>query len=137
MAERNEELLLNGVDIYFENGGGEILESALTNLKQGVRIVMCSCISEYTRELPSRLKNNEFLRNTNADTRGFFVDNHVHEYEKAKAGIVQWIKAGKLRALVDIQNRMDKTPRALMGFYSCTNIGEHIGRVMPGDDIAY
>jgi len=125
------------LDIYFDNVGGEILEAALEHLAPRARIVLCGSISEYTRDEPFGPRNYTRLRRGDSDMRGFFVYNHAHEYEQAEAEMAGWIRAGKLRALVDISDGFESLPEALMGLYTGTNYGKRIVRVTPGEDTVY
>ncbi|CAM3722919.1 NADP-dependent oxidoreductase [Litorimonas haliclonae] len=137
VASRLSGLFPNGLDIYFDNVGGEILDASLTNLAKGARVVMCGAISEYTRKTPFALKNHGLLRRENADMRGFFVYNHAHEFDQAEEAIADWIKSGQLRALVDIEDGFEHMPAALMGLYSGKNKGKRLVRVTPGEDLIY
>ena len=134
---RIAELLPGGADIYFDNVGGEILEAALDNLAHAARIVLCGSISEYTREEPFGPTNYTQLRRVEADMRGFFVYNHADQFERAETDIADWIREGRLRALVDITDGFEHMPDALIGLYTGTNRGKRIVRVEPGDDAIY
>ena len=127
----------DGLDIYFDNVGGEILEAALEHLAPRARIVLCGSISEYTRDEPFGPRNYTRLRKSDADMRGFFVYNHADEFEAAEAEMAGWIREGRLRALVDFSDGFESLPEALMGLYTGTNHGKRIVRVHPGDDPVY
>ena len=137
VGARIARLLPDGIDVYFDNVGGEILEAALDNLAYGARVVLCGSISEYTRDEPFGPTNYTRLRRHEADMRGFFVYNHAHGFERAETDIASWIKAGRLRALVDISDGFERMPDALIGLYTGTNRGKRIVRVQPGDDTIY
>jgi len=137
VGQRIGELFPEGVDIYFDNVGGEILESALGNLAFGARVVLCGSISEYTRDEPFGPRNYTRLRRHEADMRGFFVYNHADSYDRAEQDISGWIKQGKLRALVDILDGFENMPDALIGLYSGANKGKQLVRVIPGEDVIF
>ncbi|MDX1515933.1 MAG: NADP-dependent oxidoreductase [Woeseiaceae bacterium] len=128
------DLLPDGIDVYFDNVGGETLEVALDHLAYGARIVLCGSISEYTRDEAFGPRNYTKLRAKNADMRGFFVYNHADEFDAAEARLADWIRDGRLRALVDFCDGFDAMPEALIGLYSGTNTGKRIVRVTGGDD---
>lgn len=130
-------LLPDGIDVYFDNVGGEILEAAVAHLRHGGRAVLCGGISEYARKDPFSLKNFRALSRVSADLRGFFVYHHQAEFAEAEEKISRWILEGKLSALVDIQDGFDKMPQALMGLYSSQNIGKRMVRVSEGEEIIY
>ncbi len=137
VPRRIADLLPDGIDIFFDNVGGEILEAALDNLAFGARVVLCGSISEYTRDEPFGPRNYTSLRKHEADMRGFFVYNHAAEFERAETDIAAWIRDGKLRALVDISDGFENMPDALIGLYTGTNRGKRIVRVTPGEDVVY
>lgn len=136
-ASRIHELFPDGIDIYFDNVGGEILEASLDNLGRGARVVLCGSISEYQRSEPFGPRNYTKLRGGDADMRGFFVYNHADTYPAAETEMAGWIHEGKLRALVDISDGFDQLPAALMGLYEGTNLGKRIVRVDPDLDVVY
>jgi len=137
VAKRIAALLPDGLDIYFDNVGGEILEAALDNLRKGSRIVLCGSISEYTRAEPFGPTNYTRLRKFDADMRGFFVYNHAAGFDEAEERIAGWIRVGRLRALVDISDGFDSMPGALIGLYTGTNRGKRVVRVTAGEDTIY
>ncbi|MEM6576163.1 MAG: NADP-dependent oxidoreductase [Pseudomonadota bacterium] len=137
VAERVTELLPDGIDVYFDNVGGAILEAALDNLARDARVVLCGSISEYQQEHRTGPKNYTSLRASEADMRGFFVYNHAADFERAEVDMAGWIKAEKLRALVDISDGFESMPDALIGLYTGENLGKRLVRVMPGEDVIF
>lgn len=137
VGERIGALFPDGIDVYFDNVGGEILMAALDGLADGARLVLCGSISEYTRPKPFGPTNYTNLRKHEADMRGFFVYNHADEFEQAETDIAAWIRDGKLRALVDISDGFEQMPDALIGLYTGTNRGKRIVRVQSGEDTIY
>ncbi len=137
VEKRIEDLLPEGLDVYFDNVGGEILEASLMHLKKGARIVLCGAISEYARKEPFSLKNYGLVRQKGADLRGFFVYNHPHMYEEAETKIAHWIREGQLEALMDIEEGFKNVPQSLIGLYTGTNIGKRIVKVSEGPEINY
>ena len=126
----------DGMDIYFDNVGGEILQASLDNLRKNARVVLCGAISEYARETPFKLDYSK-VRHLDAELLGYFVYNHAADFAKAEADIAGWIKDGQLKALVDIEDGFDRMPHALMGLYSGKNKGKAIVRVNAGEDVIY
>ena len=124
----------DGLDIYFDNVGGEILEAALDRLAPRARVVLCGSISEYTRDEPFGPRNYTRLRKGDSDLRGFFVYNHADRFEAAETEMAAWIRAGRLRGLVDFSDGFETLPEALMGLYTGSNIGKRMVRVHPGED---
>jgi NADPH-dependent curcumin reductase CurA len=137
VAARIGELFPDGLDIYFDNVGGEILEAALEHLAPRARVVLCGSISEYTRKEPFGPRNYTRLRRGDSDLRGFFVYNHLDSFPTAEEEMAGWIREGRLRALVDISEGFETMPEALMGLYTGSNRGKRIVRVTPGEDVIY
>ncbi len=130
LAERFPE----GLDIYFDNVGGELLEAALEHLAPRARVVLCGSISEYTRDEPFGPRNYTRLRKGDSDMRGFFVYNHADEFEAAETEMAAWIREGRLRGLVDFSEGFESLPEALMGLYTGSNFGKRMVRIYPGED---
>lgn len=137
VAERIKYHFPNGIDIYFDNVGGIILEAALDNLAYAARVVLCGSISEYASEDPFGPRNYTKLRSSNSDMKGFFVYNHQNEFKQAESSMADWIQQGKLRALIDITDGFEHMPDALIGLYTGKNKGKQIVRVTPGEDAMY
>lgn len=129
VAARLPELCPNGMDIYYDNVGGEILASCLENLAYNARILLCGSISEYGRAEPFGLSNYTRMRDANADMRGYFVYNFLDHFDASNARLASLIKTGKLKPLIDELVGFDKMPEALIGVYEGTNIGTRCVRV--------
>lgn len=119
----------NGLDIYFDNVGGEILDAAMDHLSQGARIVLCGSISEYTRERPYALPSYTRLRRTDSQMRGFFVYNHLHDWDRAMREIADWIRDGRVKPVEQITDGFERMPAALAGLYTGQNVGKQLCRV--------
>ncbi len=116
----------DGVDVYFDNVGGEILEAALENLRHGARVVLCGSISEYTRKEPFGPRNYTRLRRHDASMRGFYVYNHESGFSVAEERMAGWIRGGEIRPLQNIIEGFEKMPEALIGLYAGKNTGKQI-----------
>ena len=126
-----------GIDVYFDNVGGEILEAALDHLAPNARVVLCGSISEYQRQTPFGPTNYTNLRRANADMRGFFVYNHSAEFDAAEAAMADWLLKGELKAPVDVVKGFESMPQALMDMFESTGGGKRIVQVVDGDITRY
>lgn len=126
---RVAELFPRGIDIYYDNVGGEILVAALDNLAMGARVLLCGSISEYGRPEPFGLTNYTRLRRTEADMRGYFVYNHLDQFDAAIDDLADRLRDGRLTPLVDQLDGFDKMPEALIGVYEGNNIGTRCVKV--------
>ncbi len=137
ITKRLQATLPNGYDVFFDNVGGPILDEALNHMKVGARIVLCGAISEYTLQESFVPKNVLKLRKRAGSLNGFFVYHHKHQFEEAEQHMAQWIRANKLKALVDIEDGFERMPHALIGLYSGANLGKRMVKVAEGEEIIY
>lgn len=133
LSDSLKQFLPSGIDIYFDNVGGETLDTSLENLASNARVVLCGSISEYARTEPFGPVNYTNLRKHNADMRGFFVYNHKDEYEETERKMAAWIKEEKVHPLVDIMEGFENMPNALIGLYTGKNRGKQIVKVIAGE----
>ncbi len=123
IGERLDALRPDGIDLYFDNVGGETLEACLDRLRMHARIVLCGSISEYTRDVPFKLSNYTQLRRTDSRMQGFFVYNHLPRWNAVMDDMTGWIKDGKLQPVQDIVDGFQNMPRALANLYYGQNVG--------------
>ena len=129
VAGRLAGLLPDGLDVYFDNVGGDTLSACLENLAFGARIVLCGSISEYMLDAPYGLTNYTRLRRSNASMNGFFVYNHEADFARAEQDLANWIRTGELTPLVDVVQGFQAMPEGLARLYSHQNIGAAYCRV--------
>ena len=119
-----------GVQVYFDNVGGPILDAALANLAIGARVVLCGAISQYnSTEGVQGPKNYLSILVNRATVRGLLVFDYVERYPEAQREIGAWIAAGKLKPVVDIIEGFETFPDALMKLFRGENVGKLMLRV--------
>lgn len=119
-----------GVQVYFDNVGGPVLDAALANLAIGARIVLCGAISQYNAtEGVQGPKNYLSILVKRATLRGLLVFDYVERYGEAEADIARWIAEGKLKPKVDIAEGFETFPDALMRLFHGQNVGKLVLRV--------
>ncbi|MGH2890889.1 MAG: NADP-dependent oxidoreductase [Solirubrobacteraceae bacterium] len=92
-----------GIDVYFDNVGGEILDAALVRLARGARVVICGAISQYNAtERPRGPSNYMSLLVNRATMAGFLVFDFADRYAEAARELAGWIAAGELRTFEDV-----------------------------------
>lgn len=126
VGERLSALLPQGIDLYFDNVGGETLVAALDRMALNGRIVLCGSISEYARDAPFALPNYTRLRRADANMRGFFVYNHLAEWNTAMAELATHLASGALRPVHDIERGFERMPLALAKLYAGGNVGTQL-----------
>ena len=130
VVARIGELCPNGVDVFFDNVGGEALDAALAHLAVGGRIVVCGAISEYTDfERRTGIKNHFRLIIQRGTMRGFLVFDYLDRAQAAVAELAGWAAEGKLRNQVDVVEGLENAPDALRRLFTGENVGKQLVKV--------
>ncbi|KAG6400144.1 hypothetical protein SASPL_141632 [Salvia splendens] len=115
----------DGIDIYFDNVGGKMLEAVLNNMRLNGRVALCGMISQYNSlEQPEGVHNliNAIVKRVRME--GFFTSDHYHLYPKFLEMVVPLIKEEKITYVEDIAEGIESAPGALFGLYSGRNVGK-------------
>ena len=121
-----------GIDVYFENVGGPILDAVLRLLNPFSRIALCGMISQYNLEVPEPGPRYLFSMIGNRTLmQGFIISDHFERYPEflAEAGV--WLKAGKLKHEETVVEGIENAPRAFLGLFSGDNLGKMIVKLGP------
>jgi NADPH-dependent curcumin reductase CurA len=114
-----------GIDVYFDNVGGEILDAALAQLAFRARVVICGAISQYNEAGPMRGPANYMsLLVNNASMTGFVVFHYASRYAEAARQMGEWVGAGKLKSREDVVTGIERFPEALLKLFEGTNSGK-------------
>ena len=116
----------DGIDVYFDNVGGEILDAALANLAMKARVVICGAISQYNNEGAMRGPANYMaLLVRRARMEGFLVFDYAARYREAASEMGGWIAAGKLQSKEHIvRGTIDDFPATLQMLFRGENVGK-------------
>ncbi|XP_031252635.1 2-alkenal reductase (NADP(+)-dependent)-like isoform X1 [Pistacia vera] len=116
----------DGIDVYFDNVGGDMLEAAVANMNLFGRVAACGAISEYTnaskRASPNML-DDVYKR---IKIQGFLVSDHINLYADFVSTIGDHLRNGKIQPLEDISNGVESIPSAFIGLFQGDNIGKKI-----------
>jgi NADPH-dependent curcumin reductase len=116
-----------GIDVYFDNVGGAILEAALAQIKLHARIVICGAISQYCNTGPVTGPSNYLsLLSNRATMKGMLVLDYVDRYAEAGAEMANWMAAGRLKSREDIVEGLETFPETLLKLFK----GENTGKLM-------
>ncbi|KAL9240719.1 hypothetical protein vseg_014905 [Gypsophila vaccaria] len=115
-----------GIDIYFENVGGKMLDAVLVNMRLHGRIPVCGLISQYNLENPEGVHNLFCLITKRIRMEGFLVFDYYHLYGKYLGMILPHIKEGKISYVEDVAQGLESAPSALIGLYSGKNVGKQV-----------
>ena len=113
-----------GVDVYFDNVGGEILDAALLALRMGARVVSCGRISQAGLAEPYGVKNLGALGGKRVRMQGFLVFDYHERYAEARAWLIHHVRAGRLRQRLHVVEGLDRAPEALAMLFSGGNTGK-------------
>ncbi|MBC7803436.1 MAG: NADP-dependent oxidoreductase [Candidatus Parcubacteria bacterium] len=122
-----------GVDVYFDNVGGEILDTVLTRINRGARIVICGAISQYNNTTPVKGPDNYLSLLVNrASMQGMVVFDYADRYAEAVGEIAQWMKEGKFVSREDVVSGIETFPATLNKLFSGENFGKLVLKVGAG-----
>jgi len=129
-AQQVADLCPDGVDVYFDNVGGDILDIALDNLAQGARVVLCGGISRYNESGPLPGPANYFnLIYRRARMEGFIVLDYAARFGEAARALTGYLQSAELRHRETILEGFDQLPQALIELFHGGNIGKQMVRV--------
>jgi NADPH-dependent curcumin reductase CurA len=119
-----------GIDVYFDNVGGEILDAALLNLARGARVVICGAISQYNSTSGVKGPSNYLsLLVNSARMEGFVVFNYATRYSEAAREMAGWMASGKLKSREDIVSGFETFPETLLRLFHGENTGKLVLKV--------
>ena len=120
----------DGIDLYFDNVGGDHLEAALTHLRRDGRVAMCGAISEYDASDPKPGPTNLFLCVAKDLTvRGFRGSSHVDLFDEMRREVGAWYRDGLIKHQETIVEGLEHAPEALAGVMRGTNLGKTLVRI--------
>ena len=130
LAEVIPELIPEGIDVIFDNVGGEFLDTALLNINQSARIAVCGAISGYNNETPSPGPSNyTSLIIQRARMEGFIVLDYMNKFPEAIGELMQWVQEGKIVYQEDIQEGIENAPDTLLRLYTGKNQGKQLLKI--------
>ncbi|MEC7866136.1 MAG: NADP-dependent oxidoreductase, partial [Candidatus Poribacteria bacterium] len=119
-----------GIDIYFENVGGEHLEAAISLMNMFGRIILCGMISQYNDTEPqANPKNLMSAIYKRLKLQGFIVSDHIDRVPDFYADIRQWINEGVIKWEETIVEGLENAPQAFIGLFRGENMGKMIVKV--------
>lgn len=120
----------DGIDVYFDNVGGDILDIVLTRINLHARIVICGAISQYNNTTPVKGPSNYLSLLVNrARMEGIVVFDNAKEYPVAAKNMATWISEGKLKAKEHVVSGLEHFPEALMMLFNGENFGKLVLKV--------
>ena len=130
VPEELDRLCPNGINIYFDNVGGEILDACLARIAMNARVVICGGISRYNATGPIPGPRNYFnLVYRRARMEGFIVIDYARRFGEASREMKQWIDAGLIRHQATVIEGFDRLPAALVQLFEGVNTGKLLVKV--------
>jgi NADPH-dependent curcumin reductase CurA len=121
----------DGVDVYFDNVGGEISDAVLFSINRFARMIICGAISVYNNtSMPTGISVQPFLVRKSALMQGFIVSNYESQYPEAIQQLAQWLKEGKLVYEETIVEGFENIPRAFLDLFEGKNKGKMVVKVI-------
>jgi NADPH-dependent curcumin reductase len=128
VLQRLRALATSGVNVYFDNTGGPILDAVLQHLAIGARIPLCGLISGYNKPTGGpRFYANILLKR--ATVQGFIILDYLPRFAEALAPLAQLHREGRIKYRVDVQRGLENAPMALRKLFDGTNRGKLIVQI--------
>lgn len=132
VAQRIRQLAPKGVNVVFENVGGDILDAALMNLAQRARVVLCGGISSYNATSPADiqgLKAYMQLTVTRSKMEGFIVLDYAPRFAEGVQALAKLMAEGKLHTTDDVQEGFENIPATLRRLFEGKNLGKQLLKI--------
>ena len=129
---RSKDACPAGIDVYYDNVGGPVLEAVLRRINRGARIPLVGLIAQYNAAEPPPGPNLMPLLIQRALIQGFIVSDHPGREADFLRDVSGWLKEGKIRYKEDVVEGLENAPRAFLGLFRGENFGKLLVRV--GDD---
>jgi hypothetical protein len=126
--------LADGIDVYFDNVGGEQLEASLNALRDFGRVIACGAIARYNDERPEPgPRNLALVVSKRLRVEGFIVIDHLARYRDFVAEVGPWVAAGEIEWRETVLDGLESLPNAFSGLFRGDNVGKMLVRVGPDD----
>ena len=130
VGKRLDELCPQGIDVYFDNVGGDLLDACLGRLAMKARVVLCGGISAYNAtDPPPGPRNILMLIIRRARMEGFIILDYADRFGEAAEELAGWHRSGQLNDAQDIAEGLETAPAALRRLFECRNLGKQLIKV--------
>jgi hypothetical protein len=120
----------HGIDIYFDNVGGQVSDAVMPLINKGARIVLCGQISLYNLEqadVGPRVQ--PYLLVKRAMMKGFIITDYAAQFPEGVRQLAEWLAQGKLKYAENIVEGFENTPQAFLGLFTGDNLGKQLVKV--------
>ena len=119
----------DGVDCYFENVGGEILDAVLRRMNAFSRIAVCGLISQYNATEPYGVKAIQSILTNRIRVQGFIVSDRMELWAKALPDLAGWVASGRIKYRETVTEGLENAPKAFIGLLKGENFGKQLVRI--------
>lgn len=119
----------DGIDIYFENVGGPLLDAVLPRMRVGGRVVLCGMISQYELERPDPIRNLIAAVPNRLRLEGFIVSDHGDRLPAFLADMGAWVRSGRVKYRESIARGLENAPAAFVGLMRGDNLGKQLVQI--------
>ncbi len=116
----------DGIDVYFDNVGGDMLQAAMERLSIGARVVLCGLMAQYNSDEMPPGPNPAFIIKARATVRGMVVYDHEDLREEMVTEVSRWLREGRIQYLEDRAEGLENAPRAFSRLMQGKNVGKAI-----------
>ena len=120
----------NGIDCYFENVGGEILDAVLRRTNAFSRIAVCGLISQYNATEPYGVKTFQAILTNRIKVQGFIVSDRMNLWPPAMGELAGWVASGKLKYRETVAQGLENAPKAFIGLLKGQNFGKQLVKLI-------
>jgi NADPH-dependent curcumin reductase CurA len=120
----------NGVDCYFENVGGEILDAVLRRTNAFSRIAVCGLISQYNATETYGVKTFQAILTNRIKVQGFIVSDRLNLWPQAMGDLAGWVASGKLKFRESVAQGLENAPKAFIGLLKGQNFGKQLVKLI-------
>ena len=120
-----------GVDLYFENVGGDVSDAVLDHLAEFSRVAVCGKIALYNAEPDDPITRGprRLYQRTKTRVEGFIVSDHDHRFAHVTARLRRWVEEDEIRYRETVTEGIESAPEAFLGLFSGANVGKQLVRV--------
>jgi hypothetical protein len=129
VGTRLSELCPKGIDVFFDNVGGEILDEVLARINLHARIVLCGGISSYAKREFRPLSNYFALTVRRARMEGFIILDYAARFPEAVGVLAGWLGEGRLKQKVDVAVGLENAPKTLARLFKGENFGKQLLKI--------
>ena len=120
----------DGIDCYFENVGGQILDAVLRRTNAFSRIAVCGLISQYNATEPYGVKTFQAILTNRIKVQGFIVSDRMNLWPQAMTDLAGWVASGKLKYRETVAQGLENAPKAFIGLLQGQNFGKQLVKLI-------